>query len=196
MFKLDHQQATHLRGRHPSSVGRSDLMTIPDSEPSPESEDDDVDPFAELGVQSTSVTGNVADGLDAFMDDGDEGEGPVDSAPLEVVHGEEEEDDDDDLFATLGVAGPSVSLASSGEEDILAAFMDDEEEEISESTDSTTKAPEKSQNVALDAYKMVLETVWVDGILDPGEVNLLAKRREDLGLSFEEHLALVREMLG
>ena len=170
-------------------------MTIPDSEPSPESEDDDVDPFAELGVQSTSVTGNVADGLDAFMDDGDEDEGPVDSAPLEVVHGEEGEDDDDDLFATLGVAGPSVSLASSGEEDILAAFMD-EEEEISEPTDPTTKTPEKSQNAALDAYKMVLETVWVDGILDPGEVNLLAKRREDLGLSFEEHLALVREMLG
>ena len=172
-------------------------MTIPDSEPSPESEDDDVDPFAELGVQSTPVTGNVADGLDAFMDDEDEDEGPIESAPLEVVHGEEEEDDDDDLFATLGVAGPSVSLASSGEEDILAAFMDDEEEEeISEPTDSTTKTSDKSQNSALDAYKMVLETVWVDGILDPGEVNLLAKRREDLGLSFEEHLALVREMLG
>jgi hypothetical protein len=43
---------------------------------------------------------------------------------------------------------------------------------------------------------MVLETVWVDGILDPGEVNLLAKRRDELGLSFEEHLSLVREMLG
>ena len=43
---------------------------------------------------------------------------------------------------------------------------------------------------------MVLETVWVDGILDPGEVHLLAKRREALGISFEEHLELVREMLG
>ena len=48
----------------------------------------------------------------------------------------------------------------------------------------------------MDAYRMVLETVWVDGILDPGEVHLLAKRREALGLTFEEHLALVREMLG
>ena len=43
---------------------------------------------------------------------------------------------------------------------------------------------------------MVLETVWVDGILDPGEVHLLAKRREDLGISFEKHLEMVREMLG
>jgi hypothetical protein len=48
----------------------------------------------------------------------------------------------------------------------------------------------------MDAYKLVLETVWVDGILDSGEVNLLAKRREELGISFEEHLKLVREMLG
>ena len=47
----------------------------------------------------------------------------------------------------------------------------------------------------MDAYRMVLETVWVDGILDPGEVNLLARKREDLGISFEEHLALLREML-
>ena len=44
--------------------------------------------------------------------------------------------------------------------------------------------------------KLVLETVWVDGILDPGEVNLLAKRREELGISFEKHLEMVREMIG
>ena len=43
---------------------------------------------------------------------------------------------------------------------------------------------------------MVLETVWVDGVLDPGEVNLLARKREDLGISFEEHLTIVRDMLG
>ena len=28
---------------------------------------------------------------------------------------------------------------------------------------------------------MVLETVWVDGVLDPGEVNLLARKRRDQG---------------
>ena len=113
---------------------------------------------------------------------------------------EKEEDDDDDLFATLGVAGPAVALSSSGEEDILSAFMDDDEEESIEpeatSPEPTPKPTPKTQANAKESYRMVLETVWVDGILDPGEVNLLARKREDLGISFEEHLALVREMLG
>ena len=52
------------------------------------------------------------------------------------------------------------------------------------------------QPEAKEAYRMVLETVWVDGVLDPGEVNLLARKREDLGISFEEHLTIVRDMLG
>jgi hypothetical protein len=169
-------------------------MPVPDPESSPESEDGEVDPFAELGVATTPVTGNVSDGLEAFMDD-DEDDEVTESAPLDVVQDEEEEDDDD-LFATLGVAGPSVSLSSSGEDDILAAFMEDDDEEIDEPTEPTDETSTTPQNEALEAYRMVLETVWVDGILDPGEVNLLAKRRDELGLSFEEHLSLVREMLG
>ncbi len=74
--------------------------------------------------------------------------------------------------------------------------MDDEEEgslETEEPTDATAVVVEPEEK---ETYRMVLETVWVDGILDPGEVHLLAKRRADLGLSFEEHLDLVREMLG
>ena len=169
-------------------------MPVPDPESGPESEDDEVDPFAELGVATTPVTGNVSDGLEAFMDDDDDDE-VTESAPLDVVQDEGEENDDD-LFATLGVAGPSVSLASSGEEDILAAFMEDDDEEADDPTEPTDETSTKPQNEALEAYRMVLETVWVDGILDPGEVNLLAKRRDELGLSFEEHLSLVREMLG
>ena len=172
-------------------------MTFPDSETDPESEDGEVDPFAELGVDTGSSSGNISNGLEAFMDDEEEDE-PVDSDPVVVQH-EEDEDDDDDMFATLGVGGPSVALASSGQEDILSAFMDDDDEE----GDADEMAPEPSsetpatpQNDAMDAYKMVLETVWVDGILDPGEVHLLAKRREELDISFEEHLNLVREMLG
>ena len=102
------------------------------------------------------------------------------------------------MFATLGVAGPSISLASSGEGDILDAFMDDEDEESQEPEEDEESKPVESaaQPDAKAAYRMVLETVWVDGILDPGEVNLLARKREDLGISFEEHLALVRDMLG
>ena len=115
--------------------------------------------------------------------------------PTPVVE-EGDEEDDDDLFATLGVAGPSVALASAGENDILSAFMDEEDEE----SDEPEEEPEPSESTpaqpdAKDAYRMVLETVWVDGVLDPGEVSLLARKREDLGISFEEHLALVREML-
>ena len=172
-------------------------MPIPDSETGPEPEDDEVDLFAELGVEAAVSGGNISDGLEAFMDDEEEDE-PTDSAPVVVQH-EEEEDDDDDMFATLGVAGPSVALASSGEEDILSAFMDDDDGEEEADAEATAPSPATSatpQNEAMDAYKMVLETVWVDGILDPGEVNLLAKRREELNISFEEHLNLVRELLG
>ena len=171
-------------------------MTVPDPESGPESDDSEVDPFAELGVESTSNAGNASDGLDAFMED-DEEETPLEPVPLDVVNHDEEEDDDDDLFATLGVAGPAVALSSSGEEDILSAFMDDEEEEEPGESEVTTPEPSaKPKAGAKESYRMVLETVWVDGILDPGEVNLLARKREDLGISFEEHLDLVRDMLG
>ena len=148
-------------------------MPVPDPENETEPSDAEVDPFEELGVESTPSNANVSDGLEAFM-----------------------EEDDDDVFATLGVAGPSVALASAGENDILSAFMDEEDEE----PDEPEEEPEPSESTpaqpdAKDAYRMVLETVWVDGVLDPGEVSLLARKREDLGISFEEHLALVREML-
>ncbi|MCH2637475.1 MAG: hypothetical protein MKZ56_03795 [Candidatus Thalassarchaeum sp.] len=151
-------------------------MTVPDPDEGVESEEGEVDPFEALGVEATPSGAALSDGLAAFMDDDDE---------------------EEDMFETLGVGGPSVALASSGENDILAAFMDDDEEEEpveAPSEPSTESAP--PQDDAMDAYRMVLETVWVDGILDPGEVHLLAKRREALGLTFEEHLALVREMLG
>ena len=85
---------------------------------------------------------------------------------------------------------------------ILYSCSPEEETKAPTSTvQSTTPEPEpetpaESQDDAIEAYRMVLETVWVDGILDPGEVHLLAKRREDLGISFEKHLEMVREMLG
>jgi len=190
-------QATHLRERRPSSKSRSDFMTVPEPETDPESDDGEVDPFAELGVEATSSGADISDGLEAFMDDDDEDE-PADSAPVVIEHQDDDADDDDDLYATLGVAGPSVALASSGEEDLLSAFMDDDddEEEANEDTATAQETSTTPQNDGMEAYRMVLETVWVDGILDPGEVHLLTKRRDALGISFEEHLELVREMLG
>ena len=172
-------------------------MTTPEPESGPESEDDEVDFFAELGVETPTSADNSSDGLEAFMDDDDEDDMPTESVPVEEEN--DEDDDEDDLFATLGVAGPSVALSTSEDEDILAAFMDDDEVEEETNDEEPIPEPEtpaESQDDAIEAYRMVLETVWVDGILDPGEVHLLAKRREDLGISFEKHLEMVREMLG
>ena len=171
-------------------------MPVPDPENKSESDDAEVDPFEELGVQSHVSNAGASDGLEAFMDDDEE---VVESNP--VVEVEDDEDDEDDVFATLGVSGPAVALASSGEDDILAAFMDeedepDEPEESAEEAEEETVPESPAQPDAKDAYRMVLETVWVDGVLDPGEVNMLARKREDLGISFDEHLAIVRDMLG
>ena len=171
-------------------------MPVPDPDNESDSSDAEVDPFEELGIQANISNASSSDGLEAFMEDDEEE--AMEATP--IVESEQEEDDDDDVFATLGVAGPSVALASSGQDDILAAFMDDEdepEEENSEDEVEDEPAPQAPvQPEAKEAYKMVLETVWVDGVLDPGEVNLLARKREDLGITFEEHLAIVREMLG
>ena len=43
---------------------------------------------------------------------------------------------------------------------------------------------------------MLLETVWVDDILDPSEVELLARKRDELNISFEKHLIMVRKIIG
>lgn len=166
-----------------------------------EPEDDgEVDPFEELGVMSPEDSAAAAgDALEAFMD-GEDDEDPVAEPVQEEVEVEEEEEDDEDPFAALGVAGPAVALSTLDEDDPLAALMDDEEDEEDEAEDEpAVEVEEENTSSAIDAkaaYLMVLETVWVDGVLDPGEVSLLARRRKDLGLSFEEHLALVRKMLG
>ena len=192
-------QGIHLSECHPVINKTVCLMTVPDPENNPEPEGD-VDPFEELGVEPTPTGAQISDGLEAFMDDDDDEDEEVEiETEVEHIELSEDEEDDDDLFATLGVAGPAVALSSSGEEDILSAFMDEEEEPSeSEATspEPTPKPTPKPQADAKESYRMVLETVWVDGILDPGEVNLLARKREDLGISFEEHLDLVRDMLG
>ena len=114
-------------------------MTVPDPENESDSTDAEVDPFEELGVQSTPSNANVSDGLEAFMDD-DEDES-IEAEPA-VEPEENGDDDEDDLFATLGVAGPAVALTNSGEDDILAAFMDDEGEEEPEPQGEEESVPE------------------------------------------------------
>jgi len=132
--------------------------------------------------------------------------------PFETNELPEEDEEDIDPFAELEVVSrtPSKSgddaLAAFGddEEDLLSAFTDDDEtimdEVVISFDDEDLPALEDSTastiNTAEATYKLLLETVWVDDILDPSEVELLARKRSELGLSFERHLQLVRAIIG
>ena len=98
------------------------------------------------------------------------------------------EDDDDPLSAF------------SEEEDALSDFADNDDEEVvsfdEKDVPDLKNGSASSKNPAESTYKLLLETVWVDDILDPSEVKLLARKRGELGLSFERHLQLVREIIG
>ena len=126
----------------------------------------------------------------------------------DLPQGEEEEIDP---FAELEIgtksynpAGNDALAAFAEDDDPLAAFADEDEEEMDEVVISFEEddAPEiensnSSKNNSSEAtYKLLLETVWVDDILDPSEVQLLARKRGELGLSFERHLQLVRDIIG
>jgi len=99
------------------------------------------------------------------------------------------EDDDDDPLS-----------AFSEEEDALSDFADNDDEEVvsfdEKDVPDLKNGSASSKNPAESTYKLLLETVWVDDILDPSEVKLLARKRGELGLSFERHLQLVREIIG
>ena len=91
--------------------------------------------------------------------------------------------EDDDPLAAF--AGDDDGMM----EEVVISFEDDDVPEI-ENSSSTKNNPSES------TYKLLLETVWVDDILDPSEVQLLARKRGELGLSFERHLQLVRDIIG
>ena len=132
----------------------------------PEDDDDEIDIFAELEVDSTPPAKSGSDLLDAFGEDDD---------PLAA-------------FAEEEVEGPTeISLFSN--EDVVIGF---EEEEAPEPKTGSSKPV----NTAEWTYRLLLETVWVDDILDPSEVELLARKRGELGVSFERHLELVRNIIG
>lgn len=130
--------------------------------------------------------------------------------PFETEDLPQDEEEDIDPFEELEIGTKSVSASQN---DILSAFEDEddplsllsEEIDISEETvisfesddapDINGSNTEKSTPTE-STYKLLLETVWVDDILDPSEVELLARKRKELGLSFERHLQLVREVIG
>jgi len=74
----------------------------------------------------------------------------------------------------------------------LGAFEDEDTEERDEISEKDSKS---SDSQIIEMYRMMLDTVWVDDVIDPSEVALLARKRKDLDISFETHLKLVREML-
>jgi hypothetical protein len=126
-------------------------------------EDEDVDPFKELGamrpnvVESTNT--NVNDALAAFMDE-DEYQGPENTI---VFEGEDATED----------------------EPI-------EQEEVEEKIQVETEKPRAQPE---ELYRFLLEGVWIDDVLDPAEVALMARKRRELGISFETHLKVLKQVL-
>jgi len=124
----------------------------------------------------------------------------IDDDGLPMGDIEEEDDEDVDPFSLLGEAPSGNSPQSKGpSHELLEAFMDDEDEDnenqLEEEIEEEKEKPSTPED-NLQIYKMLLETVWVDDILDPAEVNMLSRKRKELEISFEKHLELVREMLG
>ena len=130
--------------------------------------------------------------------------------PFDTEEIQQDEEEDIDPFEELEIGTKSMNTT---QKDALSAFEDEDDplsvlsDEIDISDDTvitfesndapdisnlnTNSAPTKEST-----YKLLLETVWVDDILDPSEVELLARKRKELGLSFERHLQLVREIIG
>ena len=129
-------------------------------------DEEEIDPFAELEIGTKTSYKAGNDALSIF-EDGDD--------PLAVFS-------DDD---------PLSSLTEDDEnevEETVISFIDNDVPEL------RNGAAEK--NPSESTYKLLLETVWVDDILDPSEVELLARKRKELGLTFERHLQLVRDIIG
>jgi hypothetical protein len=130
--------------------------------------------------------------------------------------GEEEVEEDIDPFEELGAARPNVvQSTNTNVNDALAAFMDEDEYQGPENTivfegESTTKEDtneqkkveekiqvkaEKTRAQPEELYRFLLEGVWVDDVLDPAEVALMARKRRELGISFETHLKILKQIL-
>ena len=130
--------------------------------------------------------------------------------PFETTDLPPEDEEEIDPFAELEIgtkssySGGNDALSMFEEEDDpLSSFADEDEPSVEETVISFTdkEVPElkngaAESNPAEATYKLLLETVWVDDILDPSEVELLARKRGELGLSFERHLQLVRDIIG
>jgi hypothetical protein len=137
--------------------------------PSEQDDEDDIDPFAELNIAEEAPARKGENILDSLIDDDDAPSSETDAA-LDAFMEDEPID--------------------SSEDDVIVSF---EEEDAPVPTEDTVKKDNISD--AERTYNLLLETVWVDDILDPSEVELLARKRKELGISFTRHLEMVRRII-
>ena len=128
------------------------------------------------------------------------------------------EEEDVDPFEELGAMRPNVNVVESTNtnvNDALAAFMDEDEYQGPENTivfegesaggDEPIEQEEVEEEIQVETekaraqpeelYQFLLEGVWVDDVLDPAEVALMARKRRELGISFETHLKILKQIL-
>ena len=133
-----------------------------------------------------------------IMSDNDDGEFSVPDSGLKMDDSIDSETHDDvDPFEELGIGSRSITSTNKKEVsegyDAFSELMNDDlaDDDIERGNDSE-EGHSKSESI----YVMLLQTVWVDGILDPAEVRLLSKKRAELNITFERHLELVEELIG
>ncbi len=137
-----------------------------------------------------------------IMSNDDEDEYRVPDSGLEMGDSIESETHDDiDPFEELGLGSRSSTSTNkkqvSNEYDAFSDLMNDElEDDDTEIEDIEGNVTENGHSKSESIYVMLLQTVWVDGILDPAEVRLLSKKRAELNITFERHLELVEEVIG
>lgn len=137
--------------------------------PSGLDDEEEIDPFTELNIAEEAPARKGENILYSLIDEDDDEGSDTDSALNSFM-------DDDPL--------------NSSEEEIIVSF-----EEVDAPIPAQDTATEDTITEAERTYSLLLETVWVDDILDPSEVELLARKRKELGISFTRHLEMVRRII-
>ena len=137
--------------------------------PSGLDDEEEIDPFTELNIAEEAPARKGENILYSLIDEDDDEGSDTDSALNSFM-------DDDPL--------------NSSEEEIIVSF-----EEVDAPIPVQDTATGDTITEAERTYSLLLETVWVDDILDPSEVELLARKRKELGISFTRHLEMVRRII-
>ena len=137
--------------------------------PSGPDDEEEIDPFTELNIAEEAPARKGENILYSLID--------------------EDDDEDSSADSTLESFMQDDPLNSSDEKTVLSF------EEVDAPIPEQNTATEDNITEAERTYSLLLETVWVDDILDPSEVELLARKRKELGISFTRHLEMVRRII-